>query len=80
MSGKLAHTFLSVLLLILIKNRNKQKRKRWWIWKLFSATNEPCHDLLDTLKLEDGSGLVNVLRMIPSDSEYLLQMVGMQDQ
>jgi hypothetical protein len=33
-------------------------------------------DLLDTLKLEDGSGLRNFLRMTPTDFECLLKMIG----
>lgn len=43
---------------------------------MFKDRNKYGHDLLDTLKLEDGMGFRNFLRMSPVDFEFLLEMVG----
>lgn len=76
MSQELGLAGVSLSLLLLIKSRNKRNQRRWWVRKLFSNNSDTCRDLLDTLRLEDGMGFVNFLRMTPKDFENLLQMVA----
>lgn len=77
MSREIALAGLSVSLFLLL-NRSKSniRKRRWWRRQLFQSSNRPAHDLLDTLRLEDGMGFRNFVRMSPVDFEELLQMVG----
>ena len=47
-----------------------------WERCLFKERNRHGHNLLDTLRLEDGMGFRHFLRMNPVDFVYLLEMVG----
>ena len=77
MSREIALAGLSVSLFLLL-NRSKSniRKRRWWRRQLFQSSNRPAHDPLDILRLEDGMGFRNFVRMPPVDFEELLHMVG----
>jgi hypothetical protein len=61
---------------LLNERRRRRNRIRWWT-RLFLKEGTRCGDNLSTdLKVEDGAGFRNVVRMTRTDSEVLLQMIG----
>jgi hypothetical protein len=50
--------------------------KRCWVRQLFAGGHRYGLDLLDTLKLEDGSGFRNFFGITPTDFECLFKMVS----
>jgi hypothetical protein len=54
----------------------KEKPKLWWMRQLLVGGHRHGLDLLDTLKLEDGSGFRNFIRMTPTKFECVLKMIG----
>ena len=60
------------------RNSIKKRPKKWWVRKLFQSGNQHSTNLLDTLRLNDGSGFRNFLRMSPTDFETILMKVGSQ--
>jgi hypothetical protein len=70
----LAAMFVSLVLL-----REHSKNKKPNVGGRVSYSREDTDnglDLLDTLKLEDGSGFRNFFRMTPTDFECLLKIIG----
>lgn len=80
MSNEVALSGIAVALYyIALRNKKNATNKtppRWWTRELFKDRNNHGHDLLDTLRLEDGMGFRNFVRMNPVDFECLLTMVG----
>jgi hypothetical protein len=61
--------------LVLLREHNKNKKpKCWWMRQLFAGGHRYGLDLLDTLKLEDGSGFRNFIRMTPTDFKRRLKV------
>jgi hypothetical protein len=75
MSQEFALATLSASL-VLLHEHNKNKEPKRWMYQLFAGGHRHGLDLLDTLKLEDGSGFRNFIRMTVTDFEYLLKMIG----
>lgn len=59
-----------------IQSNRKCKRKRFWTRELFKNNFEHAGNLLHELRLEDGSGFRNFVRMTAVDFEELLRMVA----
>jgi hypothetical protein len=68
MSQELALTATSSSLVLLRVHGNNKKPKLWWMRQLFAAGHRYGLDVLDTLKLEDGSGFRNFYQV---DSDIL---------
>lgn len=54
----------------------KKKTRRWWQRKFLEKGFYYGENIMAELKLEDGSGFRNFLRMTTCDFEELLQMIG----
>jgi hypothetical protein len=76
MSQQLALAAMSASLVLLREQIKNKKPKRWRMRQLFEEGHRNWLDLLDTLKLEDGSGFRNFIRMTPTDFDCLLKMIG----
>jgi hypothetical protein len=76
MAQELAPAAMSAAL-SLLREQNKNKRPTcWWMRQLFAGRHRHGLDPLDTLKLEDGFGFRNFMRMAPTDFECLLNVIG----
>jgi hypothetical protein len=62
--------------IILLRECRTKKPKCWWTRRLFAGEYTFGLHLLDTLKLEDGSGFRNFTRITQTDFECFLQMTG----
>jgi hypothetical protein len=76
MSQELALAAISASLAFLRQHNKNKKPKRWWMRQFFAGEHRHELDLLDILKLEDGSGFRNFTGMTPTDFECLLKMIG----
>jgi hypothetical protein len=69
MSQELALAAMSASLVLPRQHNKNKKPKRWWVRQLLVGGHRHGLDLLDTLKLDDGSGFRNFTSMTPTDFE-----------
>jgi hypothetical protein len=76
MSQESALAAMSASVVLLREHNKNRKPKRWWMRQLFAGGHRHGLELLDILKLEDGSGFRNFIRMTSTNFESLLKMIG----
>jgi hypothetical protein len=75
MSQELALVAMSTSLALLHEHNKNKKPKRWWMRQLFAGHRHGL-DLLHTLKLEDGSGFRNFIKMTPTDFKCQVMVIN----